>query len=354
MILLMSFLTSLAVTTLTVPLTIKLAKKFDLMDNPKERPHPAHIQNRTVPRAGGLPIAAGLLIPTLLFLPQSKYILGIESGITLLLLVGLADDLKKNFSPYPRLVFQFLAATAVVASGIGISFVTNPLGGILRLDQVVYPINFLGTHNIVVIADLFAIVWIVWMMNVVNWAKGVDGQMPGITAVAALTIGILSYNLFTKGDPSQLNIAILSFITAGAAAGFLAFNWFPSKIFPGFSGSTIMGFLLATLSILSGAKLATALLVMLIPSVDFFYTFFRRILEGRTPFRGDQKHLHHLLLKCGWNHWQISLFYITTCAILGLLAANLTSQGKLFTLTGLGIMFMGTILWLHLFSKNLR
>lgn len=348
------FLTSLTLAIIFTPITIKLARYFNLLDNPKIRPHPAHIQKRTVPRAGGLPVFLSIVLAILFFLPFDKHIIGIILSILVLLITGIYDDFSPGFSPVKRLLLQILSAAIVVASGIGITFIGNPLGGILRLDTVSIGINFLGQHNILLFADLFALVWIVWMMNIINWSKGVDGQMPGIIAVSSATIGYLSYKLFLNGDPNQLPIAVLSFIVAGSSMGFLFFNWYPSKIFPGFSGSTILGFMVATLSILSGAKLATAVLVLLIPTVDFIYTFFRRILSGTSPFLGDQKHLHHLLLKYGFSHKQISLFYIISCAILGLLSTFLSPEGKLFAVVGVGVIALGIILWLQLLyqSKN--
>lgn len=348
-----AFISSLFLSLIFTPPTIYLAKRFNLVDDPTKRPHPAHIHTKITARAGGLPVYLSILISIYLFVPLDQHILGILIGGAILLITGLFDDYLKNFSPYPRLFLQLIAAGVVVISGVGISYVTNPLGGILHLDQIVIPINLFGTHNIILIADIFAFLWITWMMNMVNWSKGVDGQMPGIVAVASLTIGYLSFNLFSLGDPNQLYIALLSFITAGASLGFLVFNWHPAKIFPGQSASTILGFMIATLSILSGAKLATALLVLLIPSIDFFYTFARRAATKKSPFYGDKKHLHHLLLKRGWSHKKISLFYILSCAILGLLAISLPSQGKLFVGVGIGVVVIGGLLWLHLFGRSL-
>lgn len=352
--LIIPFITTLLITLATTPLTIIFANKYKLVNDPKKINHPKQIQNRIIPRAGGLPAFLGITASIILFVPFDKHIIGIILGTLLLLAVGLLDDVIEDFSPYQRWILQFISAGIVVASGVGISFITNPFGGIFYLDKIVFPINLFGTHNIILIADIFALFWIVWMMNMINWAKGVDGQMPGIVTVAALTIGFVSYGFYSNGDPNQLNIAILSFITAAASLGLLIFNWHPSKILPGFSASTIFGFLIATLSILSGAKLAIALLVLLIPSIDFFYTFLRRILAGHSPFHGDDKHLHHLLLKKGWSHQQISLFYIASCAILGVLAVNLSSQGKLFTVITVGVLVIGTLLWLHFFSTSLK
>jgi UDP-GlcNAc:undecaprenyl-phosphate/decaprenyl-phosphate GlcNAc-1-phosphate transferase len=343
------FIASFLITLFSTPLTIKLAKRFGFLDDPKT--HKFSIQNRVIPKAGGIPIFLAIFLSILIFIPINKAIIGIILGILILLFSGLWDDLIHDLSPYPRLIFQLLAAAMIVAFGVGITFTTNPFGGILRLDQVIIPIQLLGTHTIVLFADIFAFFWILFVMNMVNWSWGVDGQMPGIISVAAITIGVLSLQQFIFGDPNQLFLSQLSFITAATALGFLVFNWYPSKILPGDSASNILGFMVAVLCILSSAKLATALLVLLVPAVDFFYTLIRRILSGKSPFFGDQKHLHHLLLKRGWSPQKISLVYIASSILLSLVATNLPSEGKLFTVLGAGTIVLGIILWLHLFPR---
>jgi UDP-GlcNAc:undecaprenyl-phosphate GlcNAc-1-phosphate transferase len=347
---LLGFISSFLITVLTTPLAIGFAKKFNLVDDPKKRPHPAHIQKRIVPRAGGIPIFLGIVVSMLIFAGASFINIEIILALTVLLIVGLLDDFLTEFKPWIRLSLQFLAALIAVGSGIGIDFITNPLGGILYLNS--YSYNFFGLGEINLIADAFAVIWIVWMMNMVNWSKGVDGQMPSITAIAFLTIGLVSFNFYSIGDMNQLTPAVLAFICAGSAIGFLIFNWHPAKIFPGFSGSTILGFMIAVLSIMSGAKLAIALLVLLVPAIDFFYTFFRRILEKKSPLKGDQKHLHHLLLQRGLTHPQISLIYASTCALMGLLATNLNSQGKIFTIIVAGVVIFGAIVSLHFLGSR--
>lgn len=332
---------SFLITVLCLPLTIIFAKRFKLVDNPKIRPHPAHTQERTVPRAGGLPVFLGVLLSILLFTPFERYTIGILVGLFILLLVGLLDDRYQNLSPYLRLIAQFAAAAVAIGSGIGITFITNPLGGIIHLD---------ATPQIALLADFLALIWIVWVMNMMNWSKGVDGQMPGIAAISALILGLLSVKLSLSNDPVQINVAKLSFITAGGAFGLLIFNWHPAKIFPGFSGSTILGFMIAILAILSGGKLATAGLVLLIPATDFAYTFLRRILQGKSPVWGDRGHLHHKLLEIGLSHQQIALFYILGSVILGAAALSLSSTGKLFAIAFVGAVILGGILWLNFFG----
>lgn len=178
--------------------------------------------------------------------------------------------------------------------------------------------------------------------------------MPGVVSVAAIILGLLSLKLAFLSDSTQLDVAKLAFITAGSSLGFLIFNWHPAKIFPGFSGSTILGFMVATLAILSGAKLATAGLVLLIPATDFIYTFLRRILQGKSPVWADRGHLHHKLLMAGFTHRQVSLFYILGSVILGATALGLSSQGKLFAAISVATVILGGILWLSFFGEFLR
>lgn len=318
---------SFLITVGAIPPTIQLAKKFNLLD-----------KERAVPRAGGLAVFFALFLTILIFTPFLNSTLGILAGLVILVFVGILDDRYRNLSPYLRLVSQIFAAAVLVSSGVGINFITNPLGGIIHLDLYQFLPQFL------------AIVWIVWVMNMINWSKGVDGQMPGIVTVSALVLGLLSLKLGTSADLAQINVARLSFITAGSSLGLLIFNWYPARIFPGFSGSTILGFMLAVLAILSGAKLATAGLVLLIPATDFAYTFLRRILQHKSPVWGDLGHLHHKLLEAGLTHAQISLFYILGSVILGTAALNLSSQGKLFAASLVAAGLLGMILWLNFFG----
>lgn len=327
---------SFLITSIAFFPTIKLAKKFNLVDNPRLRPHPAHTQERIVPRAGGLAIFLGLFLSILIFTPFEKYTGGIIIALCILLIVGLLDDKYQNLSPYFRLASQILAGLIIILSGLGINFITNPVGGILLINPF--------------LSNVLTLIWIVWVMNMINWSKGVDGQMPGIVTIASIILGLLSIKLYLLGDPHQANVAKLSFITGGCAFSLLIFNWHPAKIFPGFSGSTILGFMIATLAILSGAKLATAGLVLLIPATDFAYTFIRRVLEGKSPVWGDRGHLHHKLLELGLSHQKIALFYMLASAILGAAALNLSSSGKLFAAILVATITFGGILWLNFFG----
>ena len=342
---LLTFTVAFLISLVLTPITIVLAKKYKLVDNPKTHKHPALLHKKTIPRAGGLPIYLAVFVASILFLELSQKILGIFLGGLVLVGVGLLDD-RLDLKSYHKLLAQILAAVIVVASGVGIAFITNPLGGILRLDTVRIVFDFLGQHSILVFADLFALFWIVWVINMVNFSSGVDGQMPGIVLVALLVLFLASLRFF--GDPNQLVVSQLALIGAGATAGFLIYNFYPAKIFPGDSGSYFLGFLVAVVAILSGAKVGAAILVMAIPLIDGVFTIGRRIASRQSPFAGDRKHLHHRLLELGWGQRQVALYYFLMCAILGAVALGLSTSEKIFAGVVVAVIVLGGLLWLNM------
>lgn len=348
---LIPFVFTLLLVLLITPLVIPLAKKFNLVDNPQKRIHPAHTHQGIIPRAGGLAIFSGFFISGLLFLPLSKILIGIFLGATILVILGILDD-KYDLSPYPRFVVNILAAAIVVSAGVGIPYLTNPLGGVIRLDTWRLGFDFFGRHSILVWADLFAIFWIVWCTNLVNWSKGVDGQMPGFVGISAIVLGLLSLR-FSGHDISQTTVTILAFITAAGFLGFLPWNFYPQKIMPGYSGGALAGFLLAVLSILSFGKLGTAVLVLAVPLIDAGYTILRRLVLFKSPFKGDAGHLHHKLLSLGWGRRRIALFYWLISGFLGIIALNSNSQQKFINLLALIIIIGAILLYLNLSKKSI-
>lgn len=328
----------------------KIALKFGLVDDQYHRKHPAQIHQGTIPRAGGLAIYLGLLIPIIFFLPLNKALWGILAGATLTLAIGLLDDWK-DLNPYFRFIANILTASLVVAAGIGIPFINNPLDGIIKLDTIRVTFQFFGTHSILVWADIFAILFIVWTMNVIGWSGGSDGQLPGFVVIASIVLGILSLR-FTAHDISQWVITSLAFITVGSYLGFLPWNFYPQKIMPGYSGKSLAGFMLATLSILSGAKVGTMILVLGLPMTDALYTVIRRVLSGRSPVWADKGHLHHKLLEKGWGKRRIAIFYWLTTAVLGIIALSVSSEQKLFVFLTVIVVMGGMLLWLSRVRKE--
>ncbi len=338
------FILAIIATIIATPLSLIFIKKYKLLDDPKSHKHPAVIHKKPIPRGGGIPLFIGIVISGLFFLPITKITIALFTASFIALVIGILDD-KFDLSPYLRFAANFVVAMIVVGSGIGVPFITSPLGGILHLDTFRISFTFLGQHSLLIFSDLVALIWIVWVMNMLNWSKGVDGQMPGIVAISALVIGMLSLR-FSVNDTNAMIAATLSFIIAGSAIGFLPFNFYPAKIFPGY-GATSIYLLLSAVSILSGAKLATAILVMGVPMIDGIFTILRRILEGRSPFWHDKKHLHHLLLRLGFGQRRIALFYWSISAILGAVSLTLTSREKLFAIIMLIAIAGGGLLFLH-------
>lgn len=331
------FLIAFIATVIFTPISIFFIKKAKIIDDPKFRKHPAILHKVPTPRGGGIPLFIGVLIPSLMFLPADKITITLFLAAFISLLVGIIDD-KYDVSPYLRFLINIVSASLVVWAGVQIPFITNPFGGILNFKMLP------------VVSYLFSVLWIVWLMNMLNWSKGVDGQMPGIILISGIVIAVLSLR-FPVLDEHSLTSAKLGFMLSGAALGFLIFNYYPAKIFPGY-GTTAIYLLLAAISILASAKLATAILVMGIPMIDGIFTISRRILSGKSPFKHDKKHLHHLLLELGYSQRAIALFYWLISAILGALALVLTSKGKLFAIIMLLIIVGGGILFLQLSLKE--
>lgn len=337
------------VACLSTALAIPVLKKFRIVDDPKYHKHPAILHKKPIPRGGGVPLFLGVLVAGLIFLPLTKITISLYVASSLALALGLLDDIL-DISPYLRFGVNILSAAIVVGSGIGIPYITNPLGGILHLDALRFSFALFGAHSVVVFSDILAMLWLVWVMNMLNWSKGVDGQMPGIVAIAAICIGVLSLR-FPLTDQNTYISATLSFIIAGSSLGFLLFNFYPAKIFPGY-GATALYLLLGAVSIMSGVKLATAVLVLGVPMIDGIITITRRLLSGHSPFWHDKKHLHHLLLELGLSQRKIALFYWIISAILGAISLTLDSRGKLFAIVMLLVLVGGPLLFLHLALKT--
>ena len=342
---LLPWLTAAIVSFLTTPIVIKMAAKLGIIDDPRTNKHPKVIHTYPTPRGGGIPIFLALLVTGLVFLPIDKHVVGILIGAGILVVMGTLDD-KLNLNPYLRLALGFLAAAAPIAAGIGISFISNPLGGIIDLSHPQISLSLFGsTHQIWILSDIFALIWIAFLMNIVNMgAKGVDGQLSGVTVISALTIAFLSLRF--SADITQWPVIILAAITAGAYLGFLPWHIFPQKIMPGYGGSTMAGYLLAVLSILSTTKVGALMVVLGIPLIDTGYTIVRRLLNGKSPVWGDRGHLHHRLLDAGLTKRQVSYFYWAITGILGILALNLNTTTKLYTMIGVALGLGGFILFL--------
>src|SRR3989344_2810081 len=271
---------------LTIPL-IYYAKKIHLVTDKKKRYHPAHTHTGLIPRGGGIPIFLAIFITSLFLLPLTKIVLGILISGFLLGVTGIMDDYF-DLSPYFRFLLNLLISALVISFGLGIPYISNPFGGVLDLNRWQFSFNLFGRHSVLFIADIIAIFWLTWLMNMVNWSKGIDGQLPGFVAITAFFLGILSR--------------------------------------------------------LSFGKVGTAILILSIPMMDAVYTISRRLKNKQSPFKADWGHFHHKLLELGWGKRRIAVFYWLVSIILGISALFLKGIEKLTAFVTLAIVLLVFIL----------
>jgi UDP-GlcNAc:undecaprenyl-phosphate GlcNAc-1-phosphate transferase len=290
---------------------------------------------------------------------RTIYWLLIVAG-ALMVLVHAYDDVV-GLKPWPKLIAQTLAVIIILApwgtafNGILIFTFNNPFGvNIAQAGLPWYrePTFFLFTHDttislIAIPAVLFTWFWIVGMMNTVNWIDGLDGLATGVVGITALFITLISFIL------QQYSIAILSAIFTGAVLGFLPHNWNPAKIFMGDTGSMFLGLGLAVLSIMGGAKIALALIVLGVPILDVAVVVINRVRRGQSPTHFDKTHLHHRLMATGLNVKQICYLFYGLALIFGLLALSVSPPGihyahfyKFVGIIVVGLTMLALILWI--------
>lgn len=359
---LIALLSGLILTVALTPIALWIAKRFDFIDYPT-RNHPAILQNKPLPRAGGIAMYGAFMVATLILvqpLPPVMLAVFVAAGINVL--IGTLDD-RFDIHPAVRLGSLLLSAMIVVGAGITIPYLTNPFAAINDQNWLIY-LNHISwsvslpltnwTYVFHPLADSMAILWIVWLINSLNWSKGIGGQLSGISAIAALTLAGTAL-LFSSGNEAQFTTAILCFIVAGCALGFLPFNFPPERQLPGYGASSFLGLMLAVLSMLSGAKLAAAILVLGIPTIDGLIAVVRRISQGKLPIWGDRSHLYHKMLDLGWSKRQIVLAYWVVTGILGIIALTLVGQQKVYAFVIVGVLITASFLTIsYLLTRKQR
>ncbi|MDD5251915.1 MAG: MraY family glycosyltransferase [Patescibacteria group bacterium] len=257
----------------------------------------------------------------------AKHVWGIVIAAALLVTGGALDD-RFDFRPCQQIIWPLLAVIAVIVSGIGIDFVTNPFGGQLYLDRWQWTVLWWDglPYKLTFVADVFTVVWLMTMTYTTKFLDGLDGLVAGVAVIGAVVVACVS----ALQDVTQPDTATLALVVAGAFAGFLIFNFSPASIFLGEGGSTLAGFLLGTLAIISGGKIATTLLVLGLPLFDAVLVVLRRVLLlHRSPFVGDRTHLHFRLQDLGLTPRQTVLFYYLCAAAFGTSTLVLSGQQKL-------------------------
>lgn len=306
----LGFFGALVASAICTPLMRRVARSRGVLDMPNKTPE-RRIHATPIPLLGGLAVIAAFFLVTALFMLRGdlfsgeigalsrKAFWGIFFGTAVLVLGGVLDD-RYDLRARWKFLYPTAAALAVIAAGIGVLFITNPFGGILNLDQVHFTLFQLNgvPYQVILLADLFTFVWLMGAMFTTKFLDGLDGLVTGVGVIGAVVLFLLSL----RPDVAQPELALLAAILGGSLLGFLPYNFHPAKIFLGESGSLFVGFILGVLSVLSGGKIATALLILGLPVLDVAWAILRRLMAGRSPFAADRKHLHHRLLDSGLPH----------------------------------------------------
>lgn len=341
------FLISGLLSFVITKLVIILAKRWNIIDQPQGG---RKIHSRATPLLGGLAIYLALAI-TAIVLWQNNLLFDIRvdqqivwwffvAGL-LLVINGVLDD-KYNLPAKFSIWGPILASLIVILAGLKISYVTHPTGGVLYLDKF-----FVGNAWFW-LSGLLTFTWLMAMTYTTKLLDGIDGLASGIGLIAATIIFVISLAWDVSGSTTSL----LTLGFAGALLGFLIWNWHPAKIFLGEGGSTLIGFTLGVLAIISGSKIATALLVMGLPILDIIWVIIRRLRQKKAVWRGDSGHLHFRLLRAGFSQQQIVFFLGFISLLFGLVSIMFTTKAKIGALVILlAIMFVLTY-WLNFKTKQ--
>ncbi len=299
-----------------------VATKWHIVDHPH---HPKNVHTHPIPRLGGIAIFLSVAIAVIVSLLISKWLvsgsieyaqyIGFLLGGLVLMIGGYIDD-RFDLSPKYAIIAPLIASIVVIAFGVNIEKLTNPFGGVIYLSHLQ--------------SDVIVFVWLMIVMYTTKFLDGLDGLATSVTSIGSLMVLLLALTV----SYFQPDVALLAAIVLGAQLGFLFWNFHPASIFLGEGGSTLVGYLLGMLAVISGGKLATALLVLGIPLLDVMWIVLRRFRAGgvKQIFVGDRKHLHHRLFDLGWTQPQIVLFYVFISGMFGASTLFLQSKQKVIVL----------------------
>lgn len=334
-------LTAFVLALLITPAARRLGERLGLVDVPGGRRR----HHGVISRMGGLglyfPFTAAVLLSLLLppHLQPARNdpkevirLAGLLWGCTFMFVFGLLDD-RLGLGPKPQFIAQLAVALLSIPYLIIIERVMNPFTN----ELIIFP--WWATA-------LLTMLWVMGMINTVNFLDGVDGLAAGVTVILCI---VLTAHMLREG---QYSVALLPLALLGTALGFLPFNFAPAKVFMGSSGSFFLGYAVAALSIIAGAKVATALLVMGLPIVDVAWQILNRWRAGRPIGAGDRGHLHHRLYDLGLSPRAIALMYYLFCLAFGVLA--LVISKRLYKVLALLVLAGITLVMLIYVSRRQR
>ncbi len=297
-----AFLVAAAVAGVLTPVAAALARRIGAVDQPRER----GLADRPTPLLGGLAILAGVLAAGALLLPADDQTRAILGGAAVITVVGALDD-AFDLSPAIKLIGQFAAGLIPVLAGVRVEVVTLPFFGHIDFGDAGGAITLIG---------------LIGLMNVVNFSDGIDGLAAGVCTISAAAFAIVAFDLQREAA------GVLAAITAGAALGFLFWNFHPASVFMGDSGSNLLGLLLGCIVVQGSLKtnaliaLVGPLVVLAVPFLDTGFVVAKRLKYRRPVYVGDTEHFHHRLARVGFSQRRAVLYlYGWTLALAGLALA---------------------------------
>lgn len=336
---LLALATSFVISFFATPVIRSFAVHVGAIDIPDAK---RHIHKQPIPRMGGLAIFIGFLLSVLLFANITTQVRGILLGAILIVVVGAIDDVL-NLNAWLKFGIQILAAVVAVLSGVIIDVVTNPL---LITDEQAWTIGILAVP--------VTVLWIVGITNSVNLIDGLDGLACGVSAISSMTMLVVALLVSDAND----NVAVILAALCGGCMGFIPYNLNPAKIFMGDTGALLLGYVLATVSVIGMFKyyaivtFIVPVLALAVPLSDTIVAFTRRMLHGQSPFHADRGHFHHKLLDMGLSQKQAVAVLYAVSAILGLAAVVLTSTGAVRIAVTIAAFVIAVCIWLFVFRHN--
>ena len=291
-----ALLVAALVALITTPVVRSLAVRMGAVDVPKDG---RRMHDHPIPRMGGLAIFFGFILSVLIFQTLTPSLRGMLLGSVIIVVLGILDDIYA-LPALPKFLVQIVAALVAVLEGNRIEFLSNP--NIFSKE----PFWELGWLSIPI-----SVLWIVAITNSVNLIDGLDGLACGVSTISSMTLLVIALIV------SEPDVAILMAALAGACIGFLPYNLNPAKIFMGDTGSTFLGFILATVSIQGLFKFyaiisfAVPFLMLGLPIFDTCFAILRRVAKGQSPMSPDRGHIHHRLIDMGFSQKQaVAVLYI--------------------------------------------
>lgn len=303
----LAFVIALFTSWLLTPYVKKLAFRIGALDKPDGR----KVHKGIMPRLGGLAIYLGFVVAVLCSMHLSKDVMAFLLGGTVILIVGIIDDVYQ-LPAKVKLLGQIAAAAVLVLFDIRIEWLNNPWGGYFYLEYLSIP---------------FTIFWVISFTNVVNLMDGLDGLAAGVAGIASITVILVAI------QQGFYPVAVITAALAGGIVGFMRYNFNPATIFMGDTGSMFIGYMLAAISIFGAVKSAATIALIVpaialgLPIMDTAFAIVRRYTNGRPIFQPDKGHLHHRLLAMGMTQRQAVLLMYIISAILGIAAVLLTEVG---------------------------